>query len=134
MRTRIIAVSIAAVAACLLAGLLTDPVAGDENEAKAAEALKAAVAEGNRLFRDPTLGTSGKSCAICHEDPERPKLALAARAGGYPKWDRRADAVITLGQKIRQMIETNLKGTSPALGTASLVAIEAFLMSIASPR
>ncbi len=107
---------------------------GEDESAKAAEAMKKAVDEGNRLFRDPALGTSGKSCASCHEDPEKPKLALAARIGDYPKWDRREGAVITLGQKLRQMVEKNVKGTAPELGSATLVAIESYLMTLRAAR
>jgi cytochrome c len=134
MRPRIIAISLAVVVAALLVGTSAGRAVGDEDAEKAAAALKKAVEEGSRLFRDAALGSSGRACAACHEDPEKPKLALASRAGGYPKWDRREDAVITLGQKIRQMIEKNLKGTPPELGSVALVSLEAYIASLVNAR
>jgi cytochrome c len=132
MRTTVILALLAAIGGAMILAVAAPGRATDEEDsaAKAAEALKKAVDEGNRLFRDPALGTSGKFCATCHEDAQKPKLALSSRVGDYPKWDRRADAVITLGQKVRQMIEKNVKGSPPDLGSAPLVALEAYLMSL----
>lgn len=127
---------LAALAAGLALGGLSGGVSGQEGDAKKAaeEALKKAVENGRKLFGDKTLGTKGKACAKCHEDPERPKLSLAARANTYPKWDRREGKVITLGQKINQMIVRMLKGKAEVLGSERLVAIEAHLMKISRDR
>jgi cytochrome c peroxidase len=45
-------------------------------------------ARGAALFRDPSLGTNGKSCATCHEggkrlDPEELAEATDAKLAGY---------------------------------------------------
>jgi cytochrome c len=96
----------------------------------AAEAKAEAIAKGKALFHDPGFGTKDRACAKCHEDSKRPKLHLKERVQDYPKWDRREKRVITLGQKIDQMIQRMLKGESLPLGSEKLVAIEAYLMSI----
>ena len=79
-------------------------------------------------------GTAWLLVQSVEEDPERPKLSLATRANTYPKWDRREGRVITLGQKINQMIVRMLKGKAEELGSERLVAIEAYLMKISRDR
>jgi cytochrome c len=97
---------------------------------EAADALAKAIALGKATFADEAFGTNGKSCRTCHEDPEKPNLNLASRIGDFPKWDRREKKVVTIGQKMNQMIEMNLKGKPEGLGSEKLVALEAYLMSI----
>ena len=111
-------------------------VSGQAEDSKkvAADALAKAIETGKKLFADKSIGTSGKSCTKCHEDPKRPKLSLAARANTYPKYDRREKKVITLGQKVNQMVVRMLKGKAEDLGSERLVAIEAYLMSISRDR
>jgi cytochrome c len=121
---------LAALASALTAGRFS-PAAGQEPSADpGVEALKKAVETGNALFRDTEFGTNGRACARCHEDPAKPEMNLARRAGNYPKWDRREEKVITLGQKILQMHTKMLKGRPEPLGSEKLVAVEAYLMSI----
>ena len=105
-----------------------------EKARQAAAALKKAVDQGNELFRDPSLGTKERACAKCHEDPEKEHLGLAARANTYPKWDRRERKVISLPQKMNQMIDRMLGGKPLALGSDKLVALEAYLMSISRKK
>jgi cytochrome c len=106
----------------------------DEKNPEAVEALKKAVDTGRSLFHDESLGTKEKSCATCHEDPKKPKLHLATRAGDYPKYDRREKRVITIGTKINQMIHRMLKGEHLELGGEKQVAIEAYIMSLVRAR
>jgi cytochrome c len=115
-----------ATAALLVAG----PLRGQEPPSDAAKALTKAVEQGNALFRDATFGTNGRSCMKCHENPAKPAMNLKTRVGDFPKWDKREARVITLGQKMNQMIVRMLKGEAEALGSEKLVAIEAYLMSI----
>ena len=101
-----------------------------ERQKQARESLEKAVKMGKALFGDVEFGTNGKSCTKCHENPEKPNLNLPERVGGFPKWERREKKVITIGQKINQMITRNLKGDAMELGSEKLVALEAYLMSI----
>jgi len=104
---------------------------GESGAEKAArEALAKSVETGKVLFSDKALGTTGKTCATCHANPKKEKMFLKDRVGDYPKYDRGEKKVITLGQKIRKMVQRNLKGKEEALGTDRLVAIEAYLMNL----
>jgi cytochrome c peroxidase len=63
-------------------------------------------ARGAALFRDPSLGTNGKSCASCHEggkrlDPEELAAATDAGLAGY----------------VASCIEGMLKGPRPPEGS-----------------
>lgn len=95
-----------------------------------AEALKKAVETGQTLFHSAEFGTNGRACAKCHENPRKPDMNLKKRVGDYPKWDRREGKVITLGQKINQMLQKMVKGQAEPLGSEKLVAVEAYLMSL----
>ena len=106
----------------------------DRRKAQAAEALKTVIEEGNKLFRDPSLGTKDRACANCHEDPEKEHLNLAKRANSYPKWDRRVRKVINLPQKVNEMIDRMLRGKPLELGSEKMVAFEAYLMSISRDK
>ena len=101
-----------------------------EAEKAAREALAKSVETGKSLFADKALGTTGKTCTTCHANPKKEKLHLKDRVGDYPKYDRGEKKIITLGQKIRRMIQRNLKGKEETLGSARLVAIEAYLMKL----
>ena len=104
---------------------------GDDAEAKKleAEALTKAVARGNELFRSKT-GLK-KTCASCHENPEKPQFNLATRAYSYPRYSRKAKSVVSLGMKINEMF-TNKSGAAKELDLkgADIVAIEAYVMSL----
>ena len=112
--------------------VLTTGAANAETERKkqAREAQENSVKLGKALFGDAEFGTNGKSCTKCHENPDKPNLNLPERVGDFPKWERREKKVITIGQKINQMIVRNLKGEAMELGSEKLVALEAYLMSI----
>jgi cytochrome c len=114
--------------AAILLGVVVVAASGQEEKDPAAEALAAAVEQGRTIFRNEEFGTNGKACATCHENPDRPKLHLKDRVGDYPKYDKRERKVITLGQKINQMIERMVRGEPLELGSEKLVAIEAWLM------
>ena len=125
---------LAALALCVGAFALVPiaPSVGEEGSTPdtAAEELAKAVKAGNALFRDTEFGTNDRACAKCHENPAKPDMNLKKRVGNYPKWDRREGKVITLGQKVSQMHTRMLKGQPEPLGSAKLVAIEAYLMSL----
>lgn len=105
---------------------------GAESEAEktAREALAKVVEKGEKTFSDKEFGTSGRACATCHANPKKPQLHLKDRVGDYPKYDRGEKRVITLGEKIRKMIDKNVRGKKEELGSEHLVAIEAYLMKL----
>jgi cytochrome c len=128
MRTVIIAVSCLAF---LAAGLVFEGVRGNEEKVDTAkQALDKAVADGKKHFESEKTGKLARACATCHANPKKENLHLANRVGDYPKYDRVEKRVITLGQKINQMIDRMLKGKKDLLGSERLVAIEAYLMSL----
>ncbi len=132
-RHRIVAVGFVLVLAAAVSGLRSWPALRAQDAAApttGADALKKAVETGNALFRSGTFGTNGRSCTKCHENPRKPAMNLGKRVGNYPKWDRREGKVITLGQKLNQMLSRMLKGRAEPLGSEKLVALEAYLMSL----
>ncbi len=127
---RTFALTAAAAVAALFVG--TALHAGDddaENAKLEKEALDKAVAKGNELFRSTSLGK--KTCAQCHENPDKPELNLGTRQFSYPKYSRKAKAVVSMGQKINEMLTTksgaakemDLKGTD-------IVDLEAYVASL----
>jgi cytochrome c len=102
--------------------------ASAEQKKVAQEALTKAVARGKEMWNDPTLGK--KPCAKCHDDPEKPKINLSTRDFSYPAYSRRKRAVVTLHQKIQEMLQYNTKG--PALDDKGpdIAALEAYVMSL----
>jgi cytochrome c len=108
-----------------------DDDGGDDAEAKKleADALSKAVARGNELFRSKE-GVK-KTCASCHENPEKPQFNLATRSYSYPRYSRKAKGVVSLGMKINEML-TNKSGATKELDLkgADIVAIEAYVASL----
>ncbi|MGO9007580.1 MAG: hypothetical protein ACLQIQ_08775 [Beijerinckiaceae bacterium] len=108
--------------------------------ASAAETpLETAVATGAHLFATATFGGNGRTCESCHEgggkapgelgDRKLPSLLNAAAI--YPRFSRGAGQVITLEGQVQSCIKGGLAGTPPELGSPDLVAITAYLGSIA---
>ncbi|WP_296708965.1 hypothetical protein [Rhodoblastus sp.] len=108
--------------------------------ASAAETpLETAVAKGAHLFATATFGGNGRTCESCHEgggkapgqvgDRKLPSLLNAAAI--YPRFSRGAGQVITLEGQVQSCIKGGLAGTPPELGSSDLVAITAYLGSIA---
>lgn len=108
--------------------------------ASAAETpLESAVARGAQLFATATFGGNGRTCESCHQnggktpgklgDRELPSLLNAAAI--FPRFSRGARQVVTLEGQLQSCIKGGLAGTPPELGSADLVAISAYLGSIA---
>jgi cytochrome c len=109
--------------------------AGDDDGEDAAakkletEALDKAIARGNELFHSKDLGK--KSCATCHENPEKPQFNLATREYSFPKYSRKAKAVVSMGMKINEMLTTKSGAAKEMdLKGADIVAIEAYVGSL----
>ncbi len=108
-----------------------DEDGADKAEAQkiAKEALDKSVARGNELFH----GKDGvkKTCAKCHEDADKPELSLATRAFSYPSYSRKKKAVVSLTQKINEMLTTKSGGAKEMdLSGPDIVAIEAYIASL----
>jgi len=108
--------------------------------ASAAETpLEVAVARGAHLFAAATFGGNGHTCESCHldggkapgklGDSKLPSLLNAAAI--YPRFTRGAGQVVTLESQVQSCIKGGLAGAPPELGSPDLVAITAYLGSIA---
>jgi thiosulfate dehydrogenase len=101
--------------------------------------LEMAVATGAHLFATATFGGSGRTCESCHGDGgkapgqlgDRKLPSLLNAAAIYPRFSRRAGRVVTLEGQVQSCIKGGLNGTPPELGSPELVAITAYLGSIA---
>lgn len=93
----------------------------------ARKALLAAIDRGKTLWRG-SWGEGTKACAECHT--EGPNRMRAGRVRSYPKYDFGMGKVITLQQKLTQMIKEQSKGQPLPLGHEDLTAIEAYLNTI----
>lgn len=129
-----------AAGAAVLAAVLAcnrDASGGDpEDEAamrKAAEeAMTKAVERGKELFHTATLGK--KSCSTCHENEEKPALNLATRDFHYPAYSRKKKVIVTMTQKVNEMIQNNARGATLDGDSTELAALEAYIASIRSQK
>ena len=103
-----------------------DDAAQDEKVKK--EALDKAVARGKALFASKELGR--KTCASCHENPDKPNLNLVTRPFRYPAYSTKAKAVVSMGQKINEMITSKSGGKGIDLGGTDIAALEAYVVSL----
>jgi thiosulfate dehydrogenase len=101
--------------------------------------LETAVATGAHLFATATFGGNGRTCESCHLEGgkapgqlgERKLPSLLNAAAIYPRFSRGAGQVVTLEGQVRSCIKGALAGTPPEPGSPDLVAITAYLGSIA---
>ena len=83
-------------------------------------------ARGAKLFADPGLGTSGKSCASCH--------ATGKVWAGKPRFPKFAlGTVRTLDQAIQTCVVNPLQGQPLAWDDERLTALSVFIDGIYSP-
>jgi cytochrome c len=124
MRTRFaVPLGLLAVATAVLAAVAL-PARG---ETRAEQLLREAEVRGRALFEQEWVA-GGKTCASCHASGRN--QMKVARVKAFPKYDREADAVISIQQKINQMIETKSGGAPLELGSADLTALEAHLSTL----
>jgi cytochrome c len=117
--------------ACLYAGEDDKDDADDDSaelKKTAKEALDKSVTRGKELFHSKDLGK--KSCSECHENPDKPQFNLVTRPFGYPAYSVKKRSVVSLGQKINEMLTAKSRGKEMTLGSADLVALEAYVMSL----
>ena len=89
--------------------------------------LKKAIEKGKELWRTPKA-KGAKSCVACHA--RGPNKLNLKRVRSYPKYDKAMKKVVTLQQKLNQMIESKSKGKPFELGSDDLNALEAFLKTL----
>lgn len=94
----------------------------------AKEALDKSVARGKELWTSKSLGK--KTCAECHENPEKPLLNLTTRQFAYPAYSAKKKSVVTMGQKINEMLTGRSRGKEMDLTSADLIALEAYVVSL----
>ena len=128
--------TLAALFAAGLAGALVTSsspnVDAEEDPALAAkiakEELTKAIARGKELWASKELGR--KTCKQCHEDPDKPEDVLSDKKWSYPAYSRRARRVVTLQQKINEMIKYKARGKTLDDGGADVAAIAAYVESL----
>ena len=93
------------------------------NEAQIAqeqEALMQAVAKGDALWHDSSLGTNGLACGNCHPD------GSASNPHTFPKFQTNLGKVGTLRDMINWCIMVPLQGKALALDSDEMIAMEAY--------
>ena len=100
---------------------------GPAGAADAKGELKKAVERGAVLYKKRWAAGS-KTCVACHA-AGRNKLH-AKRANEYPKYDKALRKVVTLQQKLNQMIVSKSKGKALTLGSVDLNALEAYIKTL----
>ena len=114
----------------LLAGDDDPETAAASAEAKkvAQEALDRAVARGKAMWSSKER--FGKPCSVCHEAADKPHLNLATIGNSYPHYSKRRKAVVTLQQKIQDMIQFNSRATTLDDKGTDIADLEAYVMSV----
>ncbi len=88
-----------------------------------------AVARGEKLFADASLGTNGKSCNSCHTDSGKGDSALTGRSP-FPKVFSMAKQMRTLDQTIQGCIMGALKGQPLPWDDARLTDLATYVNSL----
>ena len=73
---------------------------------------------------------TSETCKQCHEDADKPEDILADRKWTYPAYSRRARRVVTLQQKINEMIKYKARGKELDTGGADIAALAAYVSSL----
>ncbi len=95
-----------------------------KGEAPGDQAMRAALRRGQELWNQ-VWAPNQKSCSTCHAGG--PNKLVAARAKSYPKWDKDFNRVVTVQQKMNQMIAEKALGKPLELGSDDLNALEAWI-------
>jgi len=97
---------------------------------------KASIANGAKLYVDPSLGTSGKTCNTCHMEMGKSQKAGMMDAKGFigrkpfPKYFPMAKRVMTLEQVIQFCIVNPLEGKPLAWDDPKLTDLTSYVNSI----
>ncbi|MBI1175638.1 MAG: cytochrome C [Sideroxydans sp.] len=120
------------------AGLLAPAVA-----AAGEPQLDQAVQQGKDLFSHATFGGNGKVCESCHlaggtkpgQLPNGKAIpSLNNAAAIFPRFNPKANKVVTLGEQVRNCVAKALQGNPPEYGSAELNAIVSYLTFLAQGK
>ena len=133
--------TIALAAALLLSSGLC--ALGIEQAAATEPQLEKAIQDGQALFAHETFGGNGMTCQTCHVDggvgPSKlpngaaiPSLSNAAAI--FPRFNPRANKVVTLEDQLRSCIAGALQGKPPAYGSEQLTQLVSYVTSLAQGK
>ena len=113
-------------------------------DATAAEPpLEKAIQDGKALFIHETFGGNGMTCQSCHAGggvgPGKlpggaaiPSLSNAAAI--FPRFNQKANKVVTLEDQLRHCIAGGLQGKPPAYGSEHLTQLVSYVSSLAQGK
>ena len=116
---------------------------GAQQAAATEPQLEKAIQDGKALFVHETFGGNGKTCQSCHVDggvgPGKlangttiPSLSNAATI--YPRFNSKANKVVTLEDQLRTCIAGGLQGKPPAYGSEQLTQLVTYVTSLAQGK
>ncbi len=119
------------------------PALGIRQAAATEPQLEKAIQDGKSLFVHETFGGTGSTCQTCHLEagmaPGKtskgaaiPSLANAATI--YPRFNPKANKVITLENKISHCIAGALRGKPPAYGSEQMTQLVSYVTSLAQGK
>ncbi|MCI0508110.1 MAG: cytochrome C [Gammaproteobacteria bacterium] len=118
---------LASMATTLAAGVLivtgtvqAKPPRSEAQVAQEQAALMQAVAKGDGLWHDGSLGTNGLACGNCHPD------GSASNPHTFPKFQTNLGKVGTLREMINWCIMVPMQGKALALDSEEMIAMEAY--------
>jgi thiosulfate dehydrogenase len=105
--------------------------------------LEKAIQGGKALFIHETFGGNGKTCQSCHsaggvgpgklpDGMSIPSLSNAATI--FPRFNSKANKVITLQDQLRNCIAGGLQGKPPAYGSEQLTQLVSYVTSLAQGK
>ncbi len=114
-----------------------------QDAAAAGPQLEKAIQDGRALFIHETFGGNGMTCQSCHAGggvgPGRlpggaaiPSLSNAAAI--FPRFNQKANKVVTLEDQLRQCVAGGLQGKPPAYGSEHLTQLVSYISSLAQGR
>jgi cytochrome c553 len=102
-----------------------EKMVADPQVAAARAAWDAAAARGEALFTDPTLGTTGKSCADCHS-----AASLGRVKDAYPRFNPELGRAESLEERLDTMVRVKLQGAGLPLGDERSTALAIYLKTL----
>jgi cytochrome c len=123
-----LALASGAVTAACFAQQKPDPDDPPVSNEAAKAAMDKALARGKELWNDKTLFK--KSCSSCHDNPDKPQLSMETRVYSYPAYSRRKKGIVTMHQKIQEMIEYSAVGKPLDDKGTDIAALEAYVRSL----
>lgn len=105
--------------------------------------LEKAIEGGKALFFKETFGGNGQTCLSCHDaggvgagkmpnGNALPSLANAATI--FPRFNPRANKVVTLEDQVRTCVAGALQGKPPAYGSEQMTQLVTYLTSLAQGK